>query len=270
MELADVQRIHKEHWRPGVGSVTPEEVLCFQEVIAKHRPRSFLEVGTASGLSGGLIALVMEENGGERFVTLDISDNSIGDPTKETGFLLPAVHPGGAVEVVRRPLTVAADVPGFGEEFDMGFVDANHQHPWPLLDTLCVYPVLRGPRLLFHHDLDLYRKQTQVLGVGPKHLYDQFPESHRRRFEANHGNLFLLSLDLPVAELERIAIDAMYLPWSLRFAIGPRRRRAIRTVLETYYSADLLAAFDESVERFNVPWHLRGAVPSADGDDTQP
>lgn len=250
---AEIERIHNEHWRPGWGSVTPEEVGVFQEHIAKHRPKSFIEVGTASGLSGGLIALLLEENGGERFVTVDHDNTFFGDPSKENGFLLPTIYPGGRVEIIRRPFTIAADIPSFDERHQMAFVDANHQHPWPLLDTLCLYPVLDGPRLVFEHDLDLYRKQSKVFGIGPKYLYDQFPESHRQRFTVNNGNLFLLSLDMPVEELERIASQALYLPWSLRAPINPGQLEKIRRVLSDHHSARLSATFEECVERFNRP-----------------
>jgi hypothetical protein len=108
---------------------------------------------------------------------------------------------------------------------------------------------MRGPKIVFEHDLDLYRKQaTKVYGIGPKYLWDQVPDSHRQRAEANHGNLFRLSLDLPQDRIERVAIDGFYLPWSLRTAIQPARLEAFRDVLRSHYSAKVLAA-----EKFNAP-----------------
>jgi hypothetical protein len=251
MELSELERIHTEHWRPGWGSVTWDEMEFFQDLIVEHRPKSFIEVGTASGLSGGLISLLMDENDGERFVTVDHDNTFFGDTSKENGFLLPEIYPSGRVEVVRKPFTVAADVPELGWQFEMGFIDANHQHPWPLMDTLCVYPMLRGPKILFQHDLDLYRKQTKVYGIGPKYLYDQFPQSRRSRATANNGNLFAISMDIPAEEVEQIAIDAFYLPWTLRSPINPRLLEKVRKVFARHYSPRLLEAFDEATERFN-------------------
>lgn len=254
MELEQIARIHTEYWRPGWGSVTVDEMEYFQTVIAEHRPRSFIEIGTASGLSGGLICLLLEEHGGEKFTTIDHDNTFFGDTSKENGFQLPLIYPGGRVEVVRRTFTTAPDVLDLGEEFDMAFVDANHQHPWPLMDTLCLYPVMRGPKIVFEHDLDLYRKQTtKVYGIGPKYLWDQFPQSHRQRAAANNGNLFRLSLDLPQDMIESVAVDAFHLPWSLRTAITPPRLEAFRAVLGSHYSAKVLAAFDEATEKFNAP-----------------
>lgn len=252
MEYSEIQRVHEEFWRPGWGSVTPDEVLYFQELIERHRPESFIEIGTASGLSGGLIARLLDEHGGRRFVTIDHDNSFFGDPTQENGFQLPLIYPGGRVEVTRLPFTTAVDVPGRGETFEMAFVDANHQHPWPLMDTLCLYPVMTGPRIVLEHDLDLYRKQSgKIFGIGPKYLYDQFPHTHRDRSTANNGNLFSLSLDLPVATLEQIAKDAFALPWSLRTALAPRRLEAFRAVLREHYDPSLLETFDECTEKFN-------------------
>jgi len=249
----EIERIHTEHWRPGWGSVTVDEVLVFQDAIREHRPKSFIEVGTASGLSGGLIALLLEENGGQKFTTLDHDNQFFGDTTKENGFLLPLIYPDSRpVEIVRRPFTIAMDVPSLGETFDMAFVDANHQHPWPLMDTICLYPFMTGSKIVFEHDLDLYRKQSKpVYGIGPKYLYDQLPDTHKKRAEANNGNLFQVSLDLPQDEWERIVIQAFHLPWSLRTAIQPKRMQAFRQVLSTYYSPQVLRSFDEAAKKFN-------------------
>lgn len=252
MEAEEIARIHAEFWRPGWGSVTADEMLYFQDLIRQHRPESFIEIGTASGLSGGLIARLLDEHGGRRFVTIDHDNTFFGDTTKENGFQLPLIYPGGRVEVVRLPFTTAPDIPGRGEKFDMAFVDANHQHPWPLMDTLCLYPVMTGPKIVLEHDLDLYRKQRdKILGIGPKYLYDQFPHTHRDRSTANHGNLFSLSLDLPISQIEQLAKDAFALPWSLYSPISPQRLEKFRAILREYYDPSLLDSFDECTEKFN-------------------
>jgi Methyltransferase domain len=253
VEEEEIKRIHQEFWRPGWGSVTWDEMLYFQDLIRQHRPESFIEIGTASGLSGGLILRLLDEYGGRRFTTVDHDNSFFGDPTKENGFQLPMIYAGGRVEVTRLTFTTATDLPARGETYEMGFVDANHQHPWPLMDTLCLYPVMRGSKIVLEHDLDLYRKQTdKIYGIGPKYLYDQFPDSHRDRSTANHGNLFSLSLDLPIARIEEIGKDGFALPWSLRTAMQPRRLKAIREVLREYYDPSLLETFNECVTKFNV------------------
>ena len=90
-------------------------------------------------------------------------------------------------------------------------------------------------------------------GVGPKYLFDQFPESHRTRYAANRGNLFSLSLDLPSEQVEEIAVEGFALPWTgLRWKQGRPYLEAFRSVLQRYYSPNLLDVFNEAAERFAI------------------
>ena len=119
------------------------------------------------------------------------------------------------------------------------------------MDTLCVFPYLRGPRLLLHHDLNLFRNQEIPVGIGPKYLYDQFPHELRERAEARGGNLYFVRMTMPQDELERMAIDAFHLPWSIRSPMPSASVDKTRTVLGAHYSGDLLAAFDGGIRKFN-------------------
>lgn len=248
-----IAALHARYWREGYGTVSVPELLHFRDLIATHRPASFLEVGTASGLSGGIIANLLEAYGGERFLTVDYDNTFFGDPTKENGFLLPELYPAGPVRAERRAFTTSLDVALGDETFEMAFVDANHQHPWPLIDTLCVNVVLRGSRIVIHDDLNLYRHQRAGRGIGPKVLYDQVPPAYRERYAANHGNVFSMRLDLSGAELERLAKDAFAVPWTLTKRLDDDTVARFRAVLEAHYPPGLLAFFDRMRERYNHP-----------------
>ncbi|HEY3015034.1 MAG TPA: class I SAM-dependent methyltransferase [Nocardioides sp.] len=251
MQLAEIEALFRQHWRPGWGSIAAGEVLYVQGLIEEHRPRRFLEVGMASGMSGGLISRILDEYGGEAFTTLDHDNTFFGDPTKENGFLLEDIYPGGRVEVTKRPFTTTLDLDDLGESFDMAFIDANHQHPWPLLDTLLVFPHLTGPRILLHHDLKLFKDQQVPIGIGPKYVYDQLPDSLVDRASTNRGNLFSVRMDLTADELAERAIEGLHLPWTLRFPLKPRQLRPIRNSLRRHYGDALVEAFNVCVERFN-------------------
>ncbi|HWM73663.1 MAG TPA: class I SAM-dependent methyltransferase [Nocardioides sp.] len=247
----DLKRLHALHKVEGSGPITASEGRCFLRAIEKHRPRAFIELGTSSGLSTGLLALMLHDNGGERLVSVDASERFYRDDERSTGFLVSEMYDGDRVTVELRSPMTSLDVASWEETFEMGFVDANHQHPWPLIDTLCILPRLSGPRLLFHHDLNVYKKQRNANGVGPKYLFDQFPDSHRTRYAANGGNLFSLSLDLPAEQIEAIATEAFALPWTgLRWKRGQPFVEAFRGVLARHYSSALLDAFNETAERF--------------------
>ncbi|MEM7523137.1 MAG: class I SAM-dependent methyltransferase [Pseudomonadota bacterium] len=251
MDQSRIDELHGEHWRKGWGSVSPLEVAFLQDQIAAARPRRFAEIGMASGLSGGFIAALMAENGGESFMTFDRDELFFGDRTKPNGYLIEAIYPGGPVAVDKRMKTTALDLAGSPLRFDMAFVDANHQHPWPLIDTLFLSPLLEGARVVIHHDLNLYRKQDRPIGIGPKYLWDQFPERLRERSARDDGNIFALKLDITDAELASLAHDAFQLPWSLAFALEDAQIDAVEALLKARFPA-ALPGFSKGLKRFNA------------------
>lgn len=270
LDEPDIARVHAAHWREGLGTVSVAELMHFRDLIAEHRPRRFIEIGMASGLTAGILALLLDAHGGELLVTVDHDNVFFGDPTKENGYLIPEIYTGSAVEVVRLPHTTALDVPARGTTFEMGFIDANHQHPWPLIDTLCLYPVLEGPRVVLHDDLNLYRHQPTGRGVGPKHLFDQVPPEHRHRYAANHGNVFSIDLTMDRATLERMAMDGFALPWTLTSRLQGERLEQLRGVLDEHYSPRLREMFERSREKYNHPSgrHYLGPAQRSQGAAT--
>ncbi len=250
--LDEIRAVFTRFWKTGYGSVAADEAQFIQSLIARHRPRHFLEIGMASGLSGGLISLFLDRFGGAKFTSIDHDNTFFGDKTKQNGFLIHEVYPGNAITVTKRPFTTALNLDAVGDTYDMAFVDANHQHPWPMMDTLCLYPHLTGSRIVIHHDLRLFRKQDVVFGIGPKYLFDQFPDSHRLRSTANQGNIFAVSLDMDQNRLEAIAADAFALPWSLRTPMTETYLDAFRKVLAAHYSPAMQQAFDAAARKFNV------------------
>lgn len=250
--LDDVKKVFNEHWRPGWGSIASDEVLFVQDYIKRYQPKDFLEVGMASGLSGGLISQMLDWNGGKTFTSIDYNDTFFGDTSKKNGFLIDEIYAGGSVAVDKRPFVIAPGLSDVNRRFDMCFIDANHQHPWPLIDTLCVYPFLDNAKVMIHHDLKLYRNQDVVRGIGPKYLFDQFPERTRDKSLANDGNIFALTLgDVSFQELEDIAIGGFHLPWSLFAPLSRDMVDQVRSALIEYYSPKLVAAFDLALSRQN-------------------
>ncbi|CAN5569868.1 hypothetical protein BH11ACT8_BH11ACT8_17620 [soil metagenome] len=253
MLTEEIVRIRDAYRQPGFGTMSVEDLVQIERLVATHRPRSFLEIGTASGLSASVIAHMLEEHGGERLMTVDLLEHFYGDPTKEAGFVLPLAYPDGPVQIERRTGWTAIDVVDAGETFDLALVDGGHVHPWPLIDTLCVNVVLGGSRLVLQDDLTLFRRQGNGRAVGPKFLYDQFPETHREQFAAGSGNLFSVSLDLPPERIEQIALDGFALPWTLTQRIPEAVVARFQSVLDRHYSAELSEAFAASCAVFNVP-----------------
>ncbi|QIE54759.1 class I SAM-dependent methyltransferase [Pikeienuella piscinae] len=251
MDVETVKTIFETHWRKGWGSVSVQEAMFIQEVIAADRPKAFVEIGAASGISGGLICRMLAENGGENFTTYDLSHKFFGDLSKPAGYLIDEIYPGGPITVERRFGFTALDIIDHGASYEMAFVDGNHKHPWPLIDTLFLSEVLGGSRKIIHHDLRLYRLQPRPIGIGPKYLFDQFPEARRRASTANRGNIFHIDLTMKTAALAEIAEAAIHLPWTLSEPLDAEQMERIRALIERVYGAQLLAAFDKAAERYN-------------------
>ena len=243
MNAEDIRRRHAAVIKPGYGTVTPDELGFIQRLIERHRPESFVEIGMASGISTGFIASFMDENGGRRLVSLDHDDTFFGDTSKPNGFLVPELYAGTRVALELVKFKTAPDIQDIAGNFDMAFVDTNHQHPWPAIDMMCLYPRMTGPRIMIHHDLRLFMLQDKVLGIGPKYLFDQFPESHRERSTANDGNIFAVDLNIARDRFEALLTDLLKLPWSLRTPLTPAYVAKIENVIKRDFSPELLSHF---------------------------
>lgn len=246
-----ISDIFKKFWKNGYGSIETDEALFIQQLIAEHSPSHFLEIGMASGISGGLISLFLDRLGGTKFTTIDHDNTFFGDNLKENGFLIDKIYTSKKINVKKRPFTTALDLDKVGETYDMAFIDANHQHPWPIIDTICLFPHLTGDKIVIHHDLRLFRNQNIVFGIGPKYLWDQFPDNHKRKSAANKGNIFMVDLNISKDQLEEIAADAFSLPWSLRDPLQNIIIEKIIEMLKRHYSDYLLNVFKQAVSKFN-------------------
>lgn len=260
MNTTDIASLFRSVWKPGYGSVAIDELGFIQDLIVRHRPRRFLEIGMASGLSTGFIARFLAENGGGSLVSIDHDDTFFGDNTKPNGFLVPELTRDIAVDVELVKFCTSLELDRVAGDFDMAFVDANHQHPWPAIDTLALYPRLSGPRIVVHHDLRLFAKQDIMFGIGPKYLFDQFPEDHRIRSDANGGNIFAIDLNIAQAQFETIMADLLKLPWSLRGVLPPQTVDRIGDILGRHYSAGFVEHFRKVVATQNDNNRFRSGI----------
>lgn len=253
MTPTEIESIFAKYHKPNWGSVSVDETLFIRDLIDRHKPKSFVEFGMASGLSCALIAKAMDDAGIDGVIhTIDHDDTFFGDKTKPNGFLIEEIYTGSRVKVHKHKFKRSIDLDDLDlGPFEMAFIDAAHPHPWPLIDTLFVRPHMTGSKTVIHHDLELFTKQRVVLGIGPKYVWDQFPESARQRGEGGASNIFSVSLDIDDATFERIFCDGILLPWTSQ--LGPMVVHRVRKVVERTLSKRALDAFNEAMIRFNAP-----------------
>ncbi|MCP9927987.1 class I SAM-dependent methyltransferase [Cyanobium sp. CH-040] len=246
---AEIASTFRQHWRKGWGSASIDDLVFIQDLVATYSPSLFLEVGTASDLSGGFIANFMSDHNGRHLITIDHDNSFFGDPTKPNGFLIRDIYDGGEVHVDFKPFTTSKDVPDIGHRFEMCFIDANHQHPWPTLDLIAVFPYLVSGKLVILDDLDLFKKQNPVIGIGPKYLFDQFPS--RLRLRSSQDDIGALRLEgMPVSEVESALADALLMPWTNVTRLTESQINDYSRIIKAHYSENLVNSFLLAVEKF--------------------
>ncbi len=76
--LSDLDKIYSTHWKKGLWSIAKSEVLFIQKLIEDIGSKIFIEVGMASGISGGSIAQMLDWCGAKTFKSIDYDNTFFG------------------------------------------------------------------------------------------------------------------------------------------------------------------------------------------------
>ncbi|MFL6519601.1 MAG: class I SAM-dependent methyltransferase [Chthoniobacterales bacterium] len=184
----------------GIGSRDYFFLTCMVSILA---PRRVIEIGTLTGFSTAIIAAAIDRQhgaglpSGRNRITVDTIDSQthcIIDESRPIGFEIPdlvsdlvstiRIHTGRESDVVRE---IAK--PG---EFGLAFIDADHRHPWPLLDILRLAPYLQSQAWIVLHDIqlgtygkaerDAAKQQETGTPYGAEWLFDRWPFRKIRSF----------------------------------------------------------------------------------------
>jgi predicted O-methyltransferase YrrM len=133
-------------------------LTAFVSILAPHRS---IEVGTLGGFSAAVIAAaIRRQHPDEKTVlvdTIDRNTHSLLEPHRPVGFLLGDMFPAFAEAVRVHTPAESGSVREFAgrDEIEFAFVDADHQHPRPLLDLVRLGPFLRAGAWVVFHDIRL-------------------------------------------------------------------------------------------------------------------
>jgi predicted O-methyltransferase YrrM len=180
----------------GIGSRDYFFLTCLVSILAPHR---VIEIGTLTGFSTAIIAAAIDHQHGASSApitveTVDAHTHCSIDTTRPIGFEIPdlvpnlvskvRIHAGCESDVVRE---IAA--PG---EFGLAFIDADHRHPWPLLDVLRLAPYIQSGGWTLLHDIQLgsYGQAERAAGrnleegtpFGAEWLFERWPFRKIRSF----------------------------------------------------------------------------------------
>lgn len=226
------------------GGIGSRDYFFLTALISILAPRRVIEIGTLTGFSTAIIAAaIYRQHGKSSDVTVETIDSHTHcsiDTTRPIGFEIPdlvpdlvscvRIHTGRESDFVRE---IAA--PG---EFGLAFIDADHRHPWPLLDVLRLAPYIESGGWILLHDIQLgtygkdQREAGQVLEGGTPYgaewLFDAWPFRKIRSFHIG-------AIELPqrTDALIPFALDLMEEPFELTGKTANRIRRALyKSVVE--------------------------------------
>ena len=266
-----VVRFLRAHWAPGLGMVDGADALFLAQALrGVAAPARVVEIGCASGLSTGLLALLLDgrapdDSGPGGIDSFDLADHFYAAPERPLGYLLDSLEPPPRTAIRLHPGTTALDAAETlpAAQADLALIDANHRHPWPLIDTLCVLPLMRPGRLIVHHDLKMYRSATNPAAIGPKVLFDQVPP--RQRVTARQvgtgrsaslpgrrmgGNIFAIRSQGEAGALAAALAQGFYLPWTVRPPLEGAFAARLAAFLESRYPPEVARAFAAGRARY--------------------
>jgi len=265
MDRAEIDRVYADLAKPDFCTTTPDELEALHRAISTNKPERVIEIGTGSGLTAGFIARFMSEHGGSALTSIDSADTFFAAPKEAVGHLARKVFDGASVAVDIRPRTRAIDLTNADGPWNMAFIDADQAHPWPLLDTMALWPHLTGQRIVLHHGLQLFRRHRFLLGIGPRVLFNEVPEAHRHVSPANGWNMFSIDLRMRQGMFEEIALNALSIPWTARPPISQAFLDTFRETLRPHFTSRFWSEFDECAQlnRWSTAKHAYFAVRKA-------
>lgn len=214
-----------------VGAIGGPEYFFLTAVASILAPVRAVEVGTSSGFSSAILAAALHRRHPQLRAplvdTIDLHSRYLVDQTKPIGFEIPELLP-QLPDAVRVHTSRESDLIrelARRDELAFVFIDADHQHPWPVLDLLRVAPFVRNAGWVLLHDIQLgtmgvnAKEKGEPLAhgapFGAEWLFNRWPFS-----KISGGNIGAVRLPLNKAEIAPIAVKLMALP----FEMGSHRR----------------------------------------------
>lgn len=220
----------------GIGSRDYFFLTCLVSILA---PQRVIEIGTLTGFSAAIIAAAIDHQHGATsppvtVETIDAHTHCSIDTTRPIGFEIPELVP-GLVSKIRihpgRESDVLREIANRGE-FGLAFIDADHRHPWPLLDVLRLAPYLQNRAWIVLHDIQLgsHGEAERAAGrnleagtpYGAEWLFERWPFRKIRSF-----HIGAIELPRQLDALVPFSLELMRLPFELSGRAASRAGRAL-------------------------------------------
>ena len=210
------------------GAIGMGDLLFLHAFVNVLAPDRVVEIGTLSGFSAAVIADAVAQHQrpeSESVVveTIDLSQRCLTDQTKPVGFEIPQIvpHLSSRIRVHADKDARYVEQIARAGEFQLVFIDADHQHPRPTLDLLRVSRFVRPGGWVVVHDIELGSLAERVRAAGVT-LEHGAPSGAQWLFEAwpfekiSGGNIGALRLPSKVRDLVPFALAMLRIPSELQ------------------------------------------------------
>ena len=200
------------------GHISAGDAEALRQLVHDLQPERVLEIGVAAGISSAALLFALDELSGVGRVlhSVDAHDTCYYDPGILTGAAVFALQP---QPHTRWILHTPTDARRIGRESllesstDLIFIDADHRHPWPLLDLLHLAPLARPQAWVALHDIALARIMPGCQEHGAEWLFTAWPGEKAAGTGAAE-NLGAVRLPADLGTLVRMARELLQLaPW---------------------------------------------------------
>lgn len=199
------------------GATPPGDARFLRDVVTAHAPVRLLELGVAAGVSSAYLLEALDSlpdvPGGRELRSCDVQATCYFDPARATGEAVATMYPRHRTRWVldtdtdarRLSQTLAAG------SLDMAFIDANHYHPWPLLDVLHLSTIAAPGAWFVLHDTNLPAIAPHVAAWGAAWVFESWPFA--KRAGGPDGNIGAIRLPRDLAQLTPWASALLDRPW---------------------------------------------------------
>jgi len=218
------------------GGIGSRDYFFLTALVSILAPRRVIEIGTLTGFSAAIIAAAIYRQHGKNseitVETIDSHTHCIIDKTRPIGFEIPELIPDLVSSVrIHTESNFVREIAAPGG-FGLAFIDADHRHPWPLLDVLRLAPYIESGGWILLHDIQLgtYGEAERDAGkqleggtpFGAEWLFERWPFRKIRSFHIG-------AIELPARKdsLIPFALELMNEPSELTAKAAQRVRRAL-------------------------------------------
>ena len=168
LEQAEIEATIQEHHFVGMGAVSQYDVRFLCDLVEKYRPKNVFELGVASGMSSSFLLRALARVSSEcKLYSVDLGTQYYVDRSKLVGYLIDEIVPVKECEFEIHRGCWAGDAKKIigDDKLDLIFIDANHMHPWPTIDTMLLLPFANPDAVIAHHDIALWKKKVVNTGL---------------------------------------------------------------------------------------------------------